>query len=279
MKVAVLSGKGGTGKTLVAVNLAAAAFDAVYVDCDVEEPNGHLFFKPQELSEEKVSVKIPYVLSNLCDGSRHCVEFCRFHALAYVNNKLMVFEDICHSCGGCSLVCPNHAIKEKYKVIGRIVEGRFENVEVLSGFLNPGEVSGMPIIKGLLQATKQIDKTIIIDCPPGSACPVMESIRDADYCLLVAEPTIFGTHNLGMVHELVTVFNKPFAVILNKCGDGENPAKTYCLEHNIAIIAEIPYDQQIADISSNGYILVRENSKYQKLFSDLLSNVQARLKP
>ncbi len=278
MKIAVLSGKGGTGKTLMAVNLASAALTSVYVDCDVEEPNGHLFFKPQQKSERTITVKIPYVLTNLCDGSRRCVDFCRFHALAYVNNKLMVFEDICHSCGGCSLVCPNHAIKEKDKAIGIISRGLSENVEVLSGFLNPGEVSGMPIIKGLLDEARQIDKLTIIDCPPGSACPVMESIRDADFCLLVAEPTIFGTHNLNMVHELVNVFNKPFAVILNKCGNGENPAKTYCLERNIPIIAEIPYDQQIADISSNGHILVRENNTYHKLFSTILFDVQARLK-
>jgi len=278
MKIAVLSGKGGTGKTLVAVNLAAVSLSSVYVDCDVEEPNGHLFFKPQNVIEETVTVKIPYVLPNLCDGSRKCVEFCRFHALAYVNNKLIVFEDICHSCGGCALVCPHHAIKERDKAIGVISKGQSRNVEVLSGFLNPGEVSGMPIIKGLLENTKQINKTIIVDCPPGSACAVMESIKDADYCLLVAEPTIFGTHNLAMVHELVNVFQKPFAVILNKCGTGENPAKTYCLEHNILIISEIPYDNGIADISSNGRILVRENSKYQKLFETLLANMLERSK-
>ncbi|MFA6781496.1 MAG: ATP-binding protein [Bacilli bacterium] len=277
MKIAVLSGKGGTGKTFVAVNLASIIAKSVYLDCDVEEPNGHLFFKPQDITEEEVKVRVPYVHPALCDGSRKCVDFCRFNALAYVNNKLMVFEELCHSCGGCSLVCPNKAIKEKDKTIGVVRDGTSEGVRVISGFLNPGEVSGIPIVKRILEKVEVEKEMVFIDCPPGSACMVMESIKDADYCLLVAEPTIFGVHNLAMVQELVKVFHKPFSIILNKVNDEKNPAKTYCLEQKLPIIAEISYKEEIGKISSNGYILVREKPEYKSLFIDITAKILKEL--
>ena len=202
MRVAVLSGKGGTGKTLVSTNLAAVLKKSVYVDGDVEEPNGHLFFKPRSIENKKVKVKIPVVDNDRCTACRECVEFCRFNALALVANKLIVFEDICHSCGGCVRLCPENALSEKDKVIGEIKIGTSGGVKVYSGILNTGEVSGVPVIDGLLEGIKDEDDPILIDCPPGSACIVMESIRDADYCILVAEPTLFGLHNLKMVYEL-----------------------------------------------------------------------------
>ncbi|MFA7378159.1 MAG: 4Fe-4S binding protein [Erysipelotrichia bacterium] len=274
MKIAVLSGKGGTGKTFVAVNLAAVSFRSTYLDCDVEEPNGHLFFKSSISYSEEVKVKIPYAISSLCDGSRKCVEFCQYNALAYVQEKLIVFEDVCHSCGGCVLVCPNGAIREKDKVIGIIQEGQSNDVRVISGFLNPGEASGIPIIKNILQKILLEDEKVFIDCPPGSSCIVMESIKNADFCLIIAEPTIFGVHNLAMVHELVSVFKKPFAVVLNKCSDEDNPAKTYCLNQKIRIIAEIPYSEEIGNTCSNGLILVRELPKYRPMFQNILAEIE-----
>ena len=202
MKVAILSGKGGTGKTLLSVNLAAAATESIYIDCDVEEPNGHLFFKPDDIQEEVISVKIPMVDDSLCTGCKQCVDFCKFNALAYAK-KLIIFEEVCHFCGGCMLVCPEKALTEKDKVIGKVQKGTSRQVEVFTGILNTGEVSGIPIIKKLLDKNrKERDKMTFIDCPPGSACVVMESIKDADYCILVAEPTLFGVHNLNMVYEL-----------------------------------------------------------------------------
>ena len=217
MRIAVLSGKGGTGKTLVSVNLAAAAKASTYIDCDVEEPNGHLFFKPEGVEEEEISVKIPKVDNELCNGCRKCVDFCSFNALAYIKNKLIVFDDVCHSCGGCILVCPERALTEKAKVIGKVQKGVSGEVAVWTGILNTGEATGIPIIKKLLEENSEVNKQTFIDCPPGSACIVMESIKDADYCILVAEPTLFGVHNLNMVYELVKLFNKPFGVLLNKC--------------------------------------------------------------
>ncbi|MDW5300617.1 MAG: ATP-binding protein [Sedimentibacter sp.] len=274
MKIAVLSGKGGTGKTLVSVNLAAASNESVYVDCDVEEPNGHLFFKPQGIKNEKVSVKMPVVDENLCNGCRKCVNFCKFNALAYINKKLIVFEEICHSCGGCSIICPEKAITERDKNIGEVQTGTSDNVTVLTGILNTGEASGIPIIKKLLDSDEIGKKEYtFIDCPPGSACIVMESIKDADYCILVAEPTLFGVHNFNMVYELVKLFNKPFGAVLNKCIDVDNPAEKFCTDRNIKILGKIPFDNELGKINSDALISVRENEKYKKLFSTLLQTV------
>lgn len=305
MKLAVLSGKGGTGKTLVAVNLATVASKATYIDCDVEEPNGHLFFKPKDIEEKEVAVKIPQVDSELCNGCRQCVDFCKFNALAYIKENLLIFEDVCHSCGGCILLCPEKALSEKTRVIGKIQKGSSGQVTIYSGILNPGEANGIPIIKTLLErdegtepksvsrknadtnsaVTKSAstivprDKTTenqltIIDCPPGSACIVMDSIKDADYCLLVAEPTLFGVHNLNMVFELVQIFNKNFGVVLNKCPAGENPAKDFCLAKGIKILGEIPFDHDLGKLNSNGEIVALAKEEYWQKFASLLARVQ-----
>ena len=274
MKVAVLSGKGGTGKTLVSVNLAAASKTSTYIDCDVEEPNGHLFFKPEDIQEEEISVKIPKANTDLCNGCRKCVDFCKFNALAYIKNKLIVFDDVCHSCGGCILVCLEKALTEKEKVIGKVQKGSSGEVTVWTGILNTGEATGIPIIKKLLAANNlQEDRQTFIDCPPGSACIVMESIKDADYCILVAEPTLFGVHNLNMVYELVKLFDRPFGVVLNKCLEEENPAEKFCLEKGIKILGRIPFDNELGTLNSNAEIVVSKSKEYRELFSALLNTV------
>lgn len=279
LDIAVLSGKGGTGKTLVAVNLAAAAKTATYIDCDVEEPNGHLFFKPEDPVEKEVSIRIPWVDKNQCTGCRTCVDFCRFNALAYIKDRVVVFEDVCHSCGGCSMVCPTKAIGEKDKVIGKIKTGRSDGVFVASGIMNTGEASGIPIIKELLKVNQQRQTGLtLIDCPPGSSCMVMESIKDADYCILVAEPTIFGVHNLKMVVELVRLFQKPFGVVLNKCLEGENPSETYCQDEGILILDRIPFETGLGGINSKALIAVREESTYAQRFTTLLQKVISEVK-
>ena len=273
LKIAVLSGKGGTGKTLVSVNLAYTAKKALYLDCDVEEPNGHLFFKPDNLTKEDVSVKIPYVNDYLCNGCRKCVEFCKFNALAYINNKVKVFSEVCHSCGGCIEVCPESAISEINKSIGKIEKGNLEDVTVVSGILNTGEASGVPIIKAMIDDKNINEQVTIVDCPPGSACIVMESIKDADYCLLVAEPTLFGSHNLKMVYDLVRLFKKPFGVVLNKAQDGFNPSKEFCENNKIKILSEIPFDAELGKLNSDGKIVSKENRRYHDLFAKLLADI------
>ncbi|NLX75497.1 MAG: 4Fe-4S binding protein [Synergistaceae bacterium] len=273
-KIAILSGKGGAGKTLLAVNLAAVAENAYYCDCDVEEPNGHLFFKPEWELEEDVFVKIPVVDQSICDGCRKCVEFCRFNALAYVNGSLKIFEDICHSCGGCLLVCPLKALTEKDKQVGKVFVGNSEGVRVVSGMVNVGQASGSTIIKEVLYQSKDSTNTpTFIDCPPGSACNVMESISNADFCLMVLEPTIFGRHNFEMVYELVQLFNKPSAVIINKSVGGYNPLEDLGDKKGLKILGKIPYDTELSKLSSNAEIAVRENPKYKQFFSSLLEKI------
>ncbi len=274
MQIAVLSGKGGTGKTLVSVNLAAVAERAQYIDCDVEEPNGHLFFQPQLLSEEIVTVRLPVVDATRCVGCRKCVDFCKFNALAFVKNKPFLFEEVCHSCGGCVLLCPEDALSEIEKPIGVIQNGVSEGVQVRTGVLHIGESSGVPIIRSLLAECRQpSDRPTFIDCPPGSACIVMESIKDADFCVLVAEPTLFGVHNLQMVYELVRLFQKPHGVVLNKCQDGENPAEIFCIERNIPILGKIPFDRTLGAKNADAKIIVREHTQYRDLFLNLLDTI------
>ncbi|MFP4697307.1 MAG: AAA family ATPase [Eubacteriales bacterium] len=273
MNIAVLSGKGGTGKTLVSVNLAAVAKKATYIDCDVEEPNGHIFFKPKEIKARTVSIKIPVVDEKDCKGCRKCVDFCNFNALAYTN-KLKIFEEICHSCGGCKLVCAENAIKEKDKKIGEIQIGTSDQVEVITGVLDTGEASGVPIINELIKHTSLREEINIIDCPPGSACIVMESIKDADYCVLVTEPTVFGVHNMKMVYELIKLFNKPHGAVINKYISEEiNLAELFCLDNDINILQRIPFDYELGKLNSNGKIVSKEFQEYKNLFSSLLEKI------
>lgn len=270
MKIAVLSGKGGTGKTFVSVNLSVTAPQALYVDCDVEEPNGHLFLKPEAVSTSKVVKRLPVFDAEKCTGCRACLDFCRFNALAYIKDKPMVFKDVCHSCGGCELICKHGAVSEEAVEIGHIDVGMHNHVEVASGFLNIGEASGIAIIQGLLRhADAYKDDNIVIDCPPGSACSVVESIQDADYCILVAEPTVFGAHNFEMVHELVTIMNKPCGVVINKAEEGNTLMDDICAEKGLKVIAKIPYRKETARAGANGQIAVEIDAHLREVFADL----------
>ncbi len=273
MKIAILSGKGGTGKTLVSVNLAAVCENSTYIDCDVEEPNGHIFFKPVINHESDINVLIPVCDDDKCTGCRECVDFCNFNALAHINGKLMIFEDICHSCGGCRLICPESAITEKEKTIGKIKIGVSEGTNVISGIMNTGEESGVPIINKLLSREFTADANVFIDCPPGNSCTVIESIRDADYCILVTESTILGLHDFKMVYELINIFNKPYGVVLNKCTDEYNPPRQYCFDKDIKILMEIPYDNELAKMNSSGKIISHENERFKNMFNLLLDTV------
>lgn len=273
MQIAVLSGKGGTGKTFISVNIACVTENAVYVDCDVEEPNGHLFFKPEIMEKQSVSVNIPEWDKTKCTFCRKCVDFCRYNALAMIKEKLYVFNEVCHSCGGCMLLCPEKAIIEKQREIGIVETGKSKDVTVLTGCLNTGEVSGVSVIKALLEKLDENSDTII-DCPPGSACLVMECIKQADYCLLVVEPTLFGVHNFQMVYELVKQFNKPFGAVLNKSIENDNPARKFCEDNNIPVLSEFKYDENLAKLNSEGLIAARECEEYENKFKQLLSSVK-----
>lgn len=274
MKVAVLSGKGGTGKTFVAVNLAAAAQKSTYIDCDVEEPNGRLFFKPENTREISVNTLLPVFNADKCNECRKCVDFCRFNALVLIKDKPIIFPSICHSCGGCALVCPAGAVSEEERTIGAVEYGMSNDVKVVTGVLNPGEMSGVPIIKAALDMAGLKEEVTVIDCPPGSGCAVMESVMDADYCILVAEPTAFGLHNFKMVYELVTVLGKTCGVIINKTEGDYAPLEEFCRKEGIKILQRIPYEEKLALIGAKAEIAVEKDSATEIVFLQLLERIR-----
>ena len=276
MKIAVLSGKGGAGKTFVSVNLATVASPSVYIDCDVEEPNGHLFFHPEPVSEQTVTTTLPLFDKELCQGCRTCVDFCHFNALAFIRHRPVLFPELCHSCGGCSLLCPSHAVKESVREVGTIHCGKHKDVQVVTGIMNIGEVSTVPIIQQALTHSPR-EELCVIDCPPGSGCPVIENISDADYCVLVAEPTAFGFHNFTMVHELVRIVSRPCGVVINKSTGPYAPLLKYCEEHQLKILADFPYDPDLARLSSEGKIAVEHDQNCHQQFCTLLEKIRGEL--
>ena len=271
MKIAVLSGKGGAGKTLTAVNLADTLGHGAYIDCDVEEPNGRLFLKPVQVQERTVSTLLPSFDAEKCTGCRKCVEHCKFNALIYIKEKPMVFTEVCHSCGLCSLVCPADAITEVPNPIGHLEIGRRDDLTVITGVLNPGEASGIPVISAALASAPS--GPVIIDCPPGSACSVMESITQADYCILVAEPTAFGFHNFQMVHELASLLGKPCGVVINKEAEPYPPLEAYCAAQDLPVLARLPYDPQVAALAARGELVGRFVPSYQALFRQIIHQI------
>lgn len=270
MKIACLSGKGGAGKTFAAVNLAAVAGECCYIDCDVEEPNGRLFLKPEALKLSTVSTLLPEFDAARCSGCKKCVDFCRFHALVYVKEKPMVFSEVCHSCGGCNLVCPEKAVAEKPRPIGVLEEGQHRDITVITGILNPGEASGTSLIRKAVSRTRGLS---ILDCPPGSACPVMETAMEADYCLLVAEPTAFGLHNFKMVYELAALLGKKCGVLINKQDSPYEPLELFCRENDIPVLERIPFDMEAAECIAAGEIAAEKLPKYRELFTRLLEKI------
>lgn len=271
MKIAVLSGKGGAGKTMAAVNLAVTAGNCIYIDCDVEEPNGHLFLKPRNLQQTEVCTLLPEFDSAKCTGCRECVKNCRFHALIYIKEKPQVFSEVCHSCGLCSIVCPEGAVQEQKKPVGMVETGVSGSVKVVTGVLNPGEASGIPVIHQAL--SQGAEPLTIIDCPPGSACSVMESVQDADYCILVAEPTAFGFHNFQMVWELVTLLHKPCGVLINKMEQPYEPLEQFCAEKKLPVLGRIPYREETATAISRGQIAVEADGELKEIFRQVLEKI------
>jgi MinD superfamily P-loop ATPase len=279
LKIAVLSGKGGTGKTFVSVNLAYSIGKSVYVDCDVEEPNGRLFFKPLVNEKKEINVIYPKVDNEKCNGCRICSEFCKFNALAYIKENLLVFPELCHNCKGCLLLCPENALNEEKRNIGFVEKGKSEDVKVNTGFLNIGEASGVPIINELIDSVKEEKEcdAVVIDCPPGSSCTVMDSIKEADYCIIVTEPTAFGIHNSKMVLKLVKLFEKPYSIVLNK-GDGdEKIVKDFLDEEHATLLENFKFDLNLAKINSDGLIAAKEDREYYEKFKNIFHSIKRRV--
>ena len=277
MRLAVLSGKGGTGKTFVSVNLAVTAGKSTYIDCDVEEPNGRLFLKPQDVTETEVCTTIPVFDADKCQGCRKCVDFCRFHALVFIKNTPRLFQEVCHSCGGCSLVCPHGAVQEQKRPIGVVQQGRSGGVHALTGVLNPGESSGVPVIQAALRQGFRDEGFVVIDCPPGSGCPVLESVSKADACVIVTEPTAFGFHNFRMVHELAVLLKKPCGVVINKADRPYEPLEQFCRDNGVPILARIPYSPQLAALGADGRVAVEADPETALRFRELYEKIGGEL--
>lgn len=267
------SGKGGTGKTSIAVNLALSLGKAQILDCDVEEPNVHIFLKPHLDYTHPVELLVPKILEDKCDYCGECARFCQFHALFVAGETAMVFPELCHSCGGCSLVCPKGAIVEEPRQIGRIIKGSSGDIDVVYGELNIGEPLAVPIIAAVKEHMRD-EGIVILDSSPGSACPVVETIQDTDFCLLVTEPTPFGLHDLKIIVEVVKQLDIPMGVIVNFAGIGDRGVYDYCDEQDMPIMMEIPFDLKIADLYSRGIPFVVEMPGLKNLFRELLERIR-----
>ncbi|NLH48988.1 MAG: 4Fe-4S binding protein [Myxococcales bacterium] len=256
MILAIASGKGGTGKTTLAVSLAAIVDKPVtYVDCDVEEPNGHLFLLPHLEDKEEITVPVPRVDHSRCTFCGKCREVCRFNAIAVLPQSVMIFDELCHGCGGCALVCPEKAIREQPRPIGTIENGRAGRIAFVEGTLKVGEAMSPPLIRAVKQRLPKGGRCVI-DAPPGTSCPMIAAVRDADVCLLVTEPTPFGLNDLKLAVETLRALGRWFAVVINRDGIGDHRVEDYCRAEGISIAARIPESRAIAEAYSRGRIAV-----------------------
>jgi MinD superfamily P-loop ATPase len=277
MIIAVASGKGGTGKTTVATNIALSIGKSQFLDCDVEEPNANIFLHATIEEHEDVSVRIPEIDKEKCDYCSKCSEFCAYNALAVVRSNVLVFPELCHSCGGCELVCPRDAVNWHERVVGKIEHGQVNGVDFYHGLLNVGEMQAIPVIKALKRKVDR-SKNVIIDVPPGTSCPVIESIGGSDYCILVTEPTPFGLHDLKLAIEIVKHLNIPFGVVINRDGIGDKKVETYCHDEDIPVLLKIPERKMIAHLYSKGIALVSKSNEWREMFGLVFNQIQQEVK-
>jgi len=279
MKIAIASGKGGTGKTTVATNLAKTVSSrgrsAAYIDCDVEEPNGHVFLKPSIEETRLVHRQIPEVEADRCTSCGQCAKICQYSAIVCLGGKPLVFPELCHGCAGCWLVCEAGAISPGNREIGQLAIGRSDGVAFVHGVLNVGEAMSPPLIRQVKQAGPSAE-VVIFDAPPGTSCPVIETIRDADFAVLVTEPTPFGLWDLKLAVEMVRALERPFGVVINRSDSGDAQTSVYCAAEGIEVLAEIPDDRRIAEAYSRGEMVCDALPEYRRLYEGLLDRLEER---
>lgn len=273
MKIAVASGKGGTGKTTIAVNLAKVVDGAVLIDCDVEGPNSHLFFPGPMRKLKDVSIPAPVFDLEKCTRCGRCADLCQYKAISVVSGKPLFFEKLCHGCGGCRIVCPVGAITETGHHIGMIEHN--DDGTLYHGLLDIGEPFGVPIIRELKGFARE-EGTTIFDSPPGTACPAVEAMRGADQCILVTEPTPFGLNDLRLTVDVVRKLGVPFGVVINRDGIGDDRVERYCEDENIPLLMKIPNDIRIAEAYSKGVAMVDAIPQFRDLFVTLFKAVGGR---
>ena len=272
MILSIASGKGGTGKTSVAVNLALSLENVQLLDCDVEEPNIHLLLNPDIQRKEPVYTLVPFV-DNSCDHCGACSNFCQYNAIFVGPDKTLVFPELCHSCGGCSLVCPKQAVTYEKDRIGTIKYCSTEDLELIYGELEIGKPLAVPVIKNVKKNIKK-RKIVILDSPPGASCPFVETVKGSNFCILVTEPTPFGLHDLKIAVRVLRQMAIPFGVIVNRANLGDKKVYDFCKEENISILLEIPFDRKIAELYSNGVPFSIEMPEWKDKFQALFNKVR-----
>jgi MinD superfamily P-loop ATPase len=284
MRIAIASGKGGTGKTTVATNLAVVAArqrsGVVYADCDVEEPNGHLFLRPEIEATETVHVLVPKVDRARCTACGSCSAICRYSAIVQVKDQVLLYPELCHSCGGCWLVCPVEAVEPVERPIGELQRGRAGAVRFVQGTLEVGQARSVPLIEAVKAALddrggSQVSERplALLDAPPGTSCPVVETVRGCDYVVLVAEPTPFGLHDLKLAVEMVRTLRLPFGVVVNRASVAPGAMQDYCRGRGIPVLAEIPDDRSLAEAYARGEMIVEALPHYAEVFSRVVARV------
>ena len=273
--IAIASGKGGTGKTTVAIHLAAllaAQGRAVqYLDCDVEEPNGHLFLKPKMERSESVGIPVPVVDAAQCTSCGKCAEVCEFNAIAMLK-KPLVFPELCHGCGACALVCPVGAIRETSRAIGVVETGRTGTIGFAQGRLNVGEPMAPPLIRAV-KARRNPDAIALFDSPPGTSCPVVATVRDADLVVLVTEPTPFGLHDLSLAVATLRPLGRPLGAVVNRADD-DRRVQDYCQAENLPVLAELPDDRRVAETYARGELVFDRLPEWRDRFDALWSRIE-----
>ena len=285
MIIAVASGKGGTGKTTVstslALSLAAQGREVAFLDCDVEAPNAHLFLKPDLREQRSVDLLIPQVNAEICTGHGRCAEVCQYHAIVRLGGQTLVFPELCHGCGSCTLECPEHAITERPEPLGTLEAGVTpQGISFGRGLLDVGEPMAVPVIKQLKQWKPPQDEGVSVwDTPPGTSCPVVESIRGADYLVLVTEPTPFGLHDLKLAAQLATELSIPAGVVVNRDGVGDARVDDFCGEAGIPILMRIPLDREIGAGIAQGQPLIETRPEYKARFREMFAAIAAEVTP
>jgi MinD superfamily P-loop ATPase len=274
MIISIASGKGGTGKTTVAVNLALSLPKGTVqlIDCDVEEPNSHLFLNPTIHQVTSVGIPVPRIDEAKCNSCGKCARVCEYHAIALMLKNVLIFDELCHGCGACSYLCPEKAISEVEREIGIAQEGSANGIAFANGVLNIGEPMASPLIRQVKEKIQK-EKIVILDAPPGTACSVIETVKGSGFCILVTEPTPFGLNDLELAVGMLEKLAIPMGVVINKADIGDRKVWDYCNSQNIPILLEIPMDRQIAESYSRGIPIVAGNSSYRSQFQNLFEKV------